>query len=108
MIIYRPIRFSLFESMALAKEFETIQEMKEYIVKEHTWEEVGPAFEIDDIVIGNESIKDDRIGWNNVCYVCVKRYLSEDYIEKYGVAQCIGMCATDYNREESLKWITRN
>lgn len=98
MIIYRPHRGGLAEAMALEKEFETIKEMKEYIVQQHTDEEMGAAFEIDDIVIGDENAEDYRIGWNNTCYVCVKRYYSEDFIEKYGAAQCIGMCATDYEK----------
>ena len=31
-------------------------------------------------------------------YVCIKRFGNEDYVEKYGAPQCIGMCATDYPR----------
>lgn len=99
MIIYRPHTELFAEAMALAKEFETIEEMKEYIVKEHTDEDLGPAFEVDDIVLGEETRNDVRNGWKDTRYVCVKRYYSENFIEKYGAAQCIGMCATDYESQ---------
>lgn len=80
--------------MALAKEFETIEEMKEYIVREHTDEEVGRAFEFNDIVLGEETANDPRNGWKDTRHVCVKRYFNEIY----PIPQCIGMCATDYDR----------
>ena len=53
----------------------------------------------DDIVINRESaVNDDRIGWEDSMYVCVKRMGSEDYIKEYGVPQCIGICATKYKK----------
>lgn len=49
------------------------------------------------IVINDEStVNDGRIGWEDSKYVCVKRMGDEDYIQKYGTPQCIGMCATKY------------
>lgn len=99
MIIYRPHRCGFAEAMALAKKFETIEEMKEYIVQEHTDKNMGQAFGLEDIVLGNERKRDPRNGWKDTCYVCVKRYYSEDYIEKYGAAQCIGMFVTEYEKE---------
>lgn len=103
MIIYRPHRGGLAEAMAEAMEFETIQEMKEHIVKEHTDEEMGPAFCIDDIVLGEETVNDHRNGWKDTRYVCVKRYYSDNFIENCGFAQCIGMCATDYGSLDQSK-----
>lgn len=94
MIIYRPHRGGFSEAMALAKEFETVEEMKGYIVKEHTDEEAGRAFEFDDIVLGEETANDPSNGWKDTRHVCVKRYFNEIY----PVPQCIGMCATDYGR----------
>lgn len=99
MIIYRPHRGGFADAMALAKEFETIEKMKEYIVQENTDEDMGQAFGLEDIVFGNERKNDPRNGWKDTCYVCVKRYYSEDYMEKYGAAQCIGMFATEYETE---------
>lgn len=104
MIIYRPHRGGLAEAMAEAKEFQTEEEMKQHIYEHHKsyFLELGypdAPFEIDDIVIDKEDAHEDsRIGWHNTMYVCVKRYGSEDYMEKYGCPQCIGMCATDYER----------
>lgn len=94
MVIYRPHRGGFAEAMALAKEFATIEEMKRHIVQEHTDKEIGPAFEIEDIVIGKESANDPRNGWRDTRYVCVKRYFNE----LYPIPQCIGMYATDYER----------
>lgn len=93
MIIYRPHRGSLIDSMQDAKEFNNEQEMKEYILKE--WDNL---FSIEDIVISNESTNDERIGWKDSRYVCIKRLRlgKVNYIERYGCPQCIGMCATDY------------
>ena len=95
MIIFRPHRRSLYAAMAEAKEFSDVDEMKEYIVK--TWHEgwagEGDLFTADEIVINEDSVvNDDRIGWEDTKYVCVKR-IGKDV---YKVPQCIGMCATIY------------
>lgn len=91
MIIYRPHRGSLSEAMDEAKEFKDIQEMKEFIVKE--WD---GYFSVEDIVIEGKPTNDERIGWQDTRYVCSKRFGNQDNIAIYGVAQCIGMCATIY------------
>lgn len=107
MIIYRPHRGGLAETMEEAKEFETEEEMKKYIYEYHKayFFDLGynnAPFEIEDIVIDNENPhEDNRIGWHNAMHVCVKRYGNEDYMKKYGCPQCIGMCATDYERAEA-------
>lgn len=106
MIIYRPHRGGLAESMQEAKEFETEDEMKQYIYEEHKryFTESGfntAPFEIEDIVIQEDmKINDRRTGWHDTMLVCVKRYGNEDYMEKYGAPQCIGMCARDYERRD--------
>lgn len=108
MIIYRPHRGGLAEAMAEAKEFETEGEMKRHIYECHKeyFLDLGypnAPFEIEDIVIDKENPhEDDRIGWHDTMYVCIKRYGNEDYIKKYGTPQCIGMCATDYGRKEAV------
>ena len=78
-----------------------VEKMKEYIVElwNRKWHGSQKLFTTDDIVINKESaVNDDRIGWEDSMYVCVKRMGSEDYIKEYGVPQCIGICATKYKK----------
>ena len=101
MIIFRPHRGSLAEAMAEAKEFASVEEMKEYIVKvwHDYWAGSKILFSVEDIVINDDSeVNDERIGWEDSKYVCVKRMGNEDYVKKYGKPQCIGMCATKYRK----------
>jgi len=102
MIIFRPHRMGMDigEAMEKAKEFNNVDEMKKYIVELWQGGSGSPTlFTIDDIVINKESaVNDTRIGWEDSMYVCVKRMGDEDYIEKYGTPQCIGMCATKYRK----------
>lgn len=90
-IIYRPHKGSIDESMQQAKEFLSEQEMKEFIVND--WNNL---FDVDDIVINEESHEDRRIGWRNVRMVTTKRMGDQDNIALYGCPQAIGYCATDY------------
>lgn len=94
MIKYRPHRGSLEDAMQEAREFENYEDMKRHVLREHAiWNTDGVTmFDLDDIVIGDVHGDDDRIGWKNVRYVCVKRYGSDDYMKLYGCPQCIGMC----------------
>lgn len=87
MIKYRPHRGTLAEAMEFYQEFNNYDELKEHVVKENFIFD-RPAFDISDIVIGDIIGNDDRIGWKNVRYVCVKRY----YGDVYDHPQCIGMC----------------
>lgn len=104
MIIYRPHRGRLSEAMQEAREFNTEDEMKQHIYEEHKryFSKIGfdsAPFEIEDIVIKEDTvINDSRTGWHDTMYVCVNRYGNDDYMEKYGTPQCIGMCARDYER----------
>lgn len=103
MIIFRPHRMGMDigEAMAEAKEFDNVEEMKKYIVNMYKgFGGFKELFTADDIVIDeNSSVNDDRIGWENSMLVCVKRVGNEDYMKKYGVPQCIGMCATKYKSQ---------
>ena len=91
-IIFRPQRYTLDEAMAEAKEFNSVEEMKKYVVELHSVVK-GPKFSIDDVVIDEDSVVNDgRNGWQDTMYVCVKRYGNK----VYDVPQCIGMCATKY------------
>jgi hypothetical protein len=81
------------ESMKCVKYFNTIEEMKQYIVDTYWRPNNGDLlFDIDDIVIKEDSFSDDRIGWKNDHYVCIKRLGKDDYIKMYGCPQCIGTC----------------
>ena len=91
MIIYRPQRGSLSDAMTEKQEFESEEDMKNYIVEE--W---GGFIQFDDIVIYGEAIEDKRIGWIDTRSVCTNKFGGQDNIEKYGYPQCIGFCATNY------------
>jgi hypothetical protein len=91
MIIYRPQRGMLSESMLEKKEFDNVSDMKDYIVLQ--WDGL---VEKEDIVIDDKEVNDERIGWVDTRLVCVKKIGTEDYIKLYGCPQCIGYCATDY------------
>lgn len=93
MIIYRPHRNTLADAMTEVKEFNNEQEMKEYIVEQ--W---NNYFSIDDIIVMNEAVYDNRNNWENARYVCTKRFGEQDNIALYGAPQCIGMCATKYHK----------
>ncbi len=99
MVIYRPHKGGLKEALAEAREFDSFEEMKTYIASDYKkmYTELGfknPPFYVDDIVIKDESKDDNRCGWHDTRYVCVKRMGNEIY----DCPQCIGMCATDYER----------
>ena len=94
-IKYRPHRGLLAESMELACEFNNYDELKQHVYDEWSYLKeimnVEP-FLLDDIVIGEPHGDDNRIGWKNVRYVCIKRLYNEDYMKLYGSPQCVGMC----------------
>jgi len=98
MIIYRPHRGQLVDAMSEAKEFNSFEDMKQYIYNE--WNIFKQElFTIDDIVIDeSHKMNDERNGWKDTMHVCIKRCGEEDYIKLYGCPQCIGMCATDYSQ----------
>lgn len=96
MIIYRPHRGGLAESMAEAREFESVEAMFGYIAEMHTDPERGPAFMPKDIIIYWQVVDDSRVGWHDTKYVCTKRYFGE----VYALPQLVGMCATDYGSLE--------
>lgn len=103
MVIYRPHRGGLKESLAEAKEFESIDEMKQWIYEHYkfVYADLGykmEPFGIEDIVIEDDAEDDNRCGWHDTRVVCVKRLLNQEFMEQYGCPQCIGHCATDYER----------
>ncbi len=103
MIIYRPHRGSLEKSMKEAKEFKSFEELKKYLLEHYKRLVPGIVpFETGDIVIDDEDMcDDDRCGWHDTRYVCVKRFFEDDYMEMYGCPQCIGFCATNYEKKQA-------
>ncbi len=94
MVIYRPHRGGLAEAMEEAREYQSMEEMLAQIVAEHTDDERGPAFALEDLVLGSETKDDPRIGWHDTRYVCTRRYFSE----RYDPSAPVGFCAEDYDR----------
>lgn len=100
MIIYRPHRGGLAESMAEALEFENIGDMEAYIVKMYGTIEGRKPFNETDIVLTECPLDDPRTGWRDTRRVCINRYFNFDFAAHYGKAQCIGFFATDYGSLE--------
>lgn len=96
MVIYRPHRGGLAEAMLEAKEFESFEDMKRYIYENAATNNGKKAFEIKDIVIGDDKSDDPRTGWKDTREVCIKRFFNANYIKLYGKPQCIGYCATEH------------
>ena len=104
MVIYRPHLGELEESLAESKEFEDVNQMKEYIVN---WfmdfcKSVGMTITpltVEEIVIDENLIVDDeRTGWSDTRYVCITRDGDLNPIGDDAVPQCIGYYATIYNK----------
>ena len=87
MIIFREQKGSLAESLAQAKQFNNIEEMKKYIVDRFAI--LSIFITADDIVIGDTTINDYRIGWEDSRSVCIM---------DNGSKLCIGTCATQYTK----------
>lgn len=87
MIIFREQKGSLAESLAEAKEFKNVEEMKKYIIDKFAI--LSFFISADDIVIGDTTINDYRIGWEDSRNVCIMYNCSK---------LCIGICATRYKK----------
>ncbi len=88
MIKYRPHRGSLNESMTKMREFNDLDEMYNYIISDWNNSEMKP-FGKEDLSISDNLGADERSGWKETRYVCVKRMGSKIYEHP----QCIGMCS---------------
>lgn len=89
-ILYRPHRGGLADAMTYLQEFNSIDEMLDYVYKNESF---GNEKSIKDITYeeyGNPSY-DQRIGWKNTYIVCSK-----------GRGGC-GWFTTNLSKEESLK-----
>lgn len=92
MVIFRPHRGGLDESLRDAVMFDNTDTMKRHIVRQ--WNDVlgFELFGIDDIVLNEDKpgVNDERCRWIDTRYVCVRRMGDE----VYDCPQCIGMWAT--------------
>ena len=95
MVIYRPHRGGLSESMKDHKIFDDFAMMRSYIASEMNSVCGSEILSPEDVVISTEYFKDSRIGWNDCRHVCIKRLGNEVF--KYPA--CIGFCATDFERK---------
>lgn len=76
MLIYRPHRSSLAEAMKKARTFNSFEDIKNYVANE--WNNLW-GYQIlnpDDIVL-DEEFHDDRIGWEDVHYLCAKKLVTK-------------------------------
>ena len=83
---------SIYDSLDQIKEFETVEEMKKYLCN---LPNRLIKITVNDIEIDNERVyKDERLGWEDKRYVCLK---------KDDQTWVIGYCATKYkNLEETI------
>ena len=102
-IIYRPHRGGLDEAMALAKEFDSFEDLQKYIVEDmKQFIRLNPQ----EIVSGGNPHEDNRIGWKDSDYLCIDSYSKVEDKEgykkyfggEYNHPLCIGMFATDYSK----------
>lgn len=108
MIIFRHHKGLLSESMKTCKEFNTFEELQQYIVdymKPHL--NLVPS----DIVAGNIKRCDERIRWEDSDYLCLAGYSQvsdKEGFEKYFGGKyegnfCVGTFATKYPKERYIK-----
>ena len=91
--LYRPHRGTLADAMEEVKEFDTYEEMLDYIQKEH---KIGKnfAFNKEEIRIAYYGY-DSRIDWETYI-VTVDRYFNDDYLKKHHYPQAIGFMTFKY------------
>ena len=89
---YRPQRSTRNDSMNEMKIFASTKKMLDGIVKE--W---NGLISFDDLIIGNNTGKDNRIDWQETRYICTKR-IGKDV---YDIPQCIGICSIEGKNRQS-------
>lgn len=109
MIIFRHNREFLSEAMKTCKEFNTFEELQQYIV-----DYMKPYLNLvpSDIVAGNNTGNDKRIGWEDSNYLCIVGYsqvsdkegFERYYGGRYESGACVGIFATKYPKEPYIKY----
>lgn len=89
MIKYRPHRGMLSESMKDEMEFDTMDQMYDYLSE--YWNYWDKIFEREDLSVTKDFGRDKRINWKELRYVCTKRFGKD----RYDIPQCIGYCSIE-------------
>lgn len=104
-ILYRDHRGTLDEAMKTMREYRTVDELKAglsaaYNKLHHDLGYRGDAFSAEDVSISDDLGPDDRIGWPNTHYVCIRRMGDDDFVARFGSPQAIGFCAFFEGKDE--------
>lgn len=103
-VIYRPQRGSLDEAMNEKKEFANFKELQNYVVKDmKPYIKLRPC----EIIAAGTPINDDKVRWRDEDYLCIDKFENINdkagYIrcfgKQYNRPLCIGMFATDYEKQ---------
>ena len=104
MVIFRHHRGLLLDSMETKREFESFVDLQNYIV-----EYMKPYMNLipEDVVPGRTPVNDERIGWEDSDYLCIRGYNEVSDKEgfeiyfggKYESSLCIGTFATKYKND---------
>lgn len=89
MIKYRPNKCILIESTKDEMEFDTIDQMYDYLLE--YWNYFDKNFEREDLSVTKDFVRDERINWKELWYVCTKRFGKDIY----DAPQCIGYCSIE-------------
>ncbi len=84
-VLYRPQRGTLADALSEMKEFASVDEMFEYLMKDHK-----QAFNKNEIYI-SDYCYDNRIDWQTYI-IAVGRYFDKNYLEEYHCPKAIGFC----------------
>ena len=104
MVIHRPHRGSLDAAMAEAREFKSLKECLETLIKEHNMKARNFTVSINDICIMSYG-QDERVGWRDMFIICCVPYSEvkdkKGYLTYYGdkydhPLQLFGFISTDY------------
>lgn len=88
MVKYRPNKGILIESTKDEMEFDTIDQMYNYLLE--YWNYWDSMFDRSDLFVTKDYGKDDRSDWEELRYVCTNRFLN-----KYDIPKCIGYCSIE-------------
>lgn len=89
MVKYRPHKGMLTESTKDEMEFDTIDQMYDYILE--YWNYYGSILDRVDLSITRDFGRDDRTDWKELRYVCTNRFGES----KYDIPHCIGYCSIE-------------
>lgn len=104
-ILYRDHRGTLDEAMKTMREYRTVDELKvglaaAYNKLHRDLGYRGDAFSVEDVSVSDDLGPDDRIGWPNTHYVCIRRMGDDDFVARFGSPQAIGFCAFFEGKDE--------